>query len=127
MKNSRSFTVRSSSRVSGKYYIDCDGHSKINEIAGITGVENSKLEEIYLSCQAQWDDTAEAYYFSSGDQALKALKKLGDYFSCKKAGKLIFLTLEEMAYIRQALINEGSNIINVRNDLKKGLFDKFNS
>ncbi len=127
MKNKKSFTVRSSGRVSDKYYIDCDGHFKINEIAESTGLGKNKVEEIYLSCHAQLDETIGAYYFPSGEYALKALKELGNQSSCKEAGKLVFLTLEEMEYIRQALINEGSNIINVRNDLKKGLFDKFNS
>jgi hypothetical protein len=93
----------------------------------MAGIDETKLEEIYLEHDAQLDKRADVYYFPSREQALSVLKKLEEYYSSSGTGKVVFLTFEEMEYIRQALINEGSNIINVRNELKKGIFDKFNS
>ncbi len=127
MSNTSSFRVRSSARASYKYYIDCAGNFKIDDVVRISGMGKKKLEEIFTSHGAQWDEVAGVYYFSSREQAVKVLHQLANQVIHKEKGKAVFLTFEEMEYIRQALINEGSNIINVRNDLKKGLFDKLNS
>lgn len=110
-----------------KFCIDCAGKNKIGDISEMTGIEAGKIEEICLQHEALLDEIADVPYFPSREQAAEALKLLEDYSSVKETGKLVFLTFEEMEYIRQALINEGSNIINVRNELKKGIFDKFNS
>ena len=127
MKNLKSFNVRSSGRVQGKCYIDCAGNYKITEIAEILGMDPGRLEGIYSDHGAENDETVGVWYFPSREAALGALQELDDLFSSKSMGKMVILTFEEMEYIRQALINEGSNIINVRNDLKKGIFDKFNA
>lgn len=123
----KSFTIRSSGRAPDKYYIDCAGSYKISEIAEMTGIEKGMLEEIYFIHGAKLDDAIGVYYFPSRDCAVPAVKQIEEYFSKQGTGKVVFLTFEEIEYIRQALINEGSNIINVRNELKKGIFDKFNS
>lgn len=109
-----------------EFYIDCDGSNQINMIAELTDMEAHRLEEIYSSYEAKLDKSKGVYYFSSRNQAVSAIKELESYFSKRGNGKVVFLSFEEMEYIRQALINEGSNIINVKNDLKRGIFDKFN-
>lgn len=127
MKNIKGFTVRSSGRVPDKFYIGCAEMFKIGDISEKTGIDVNKLEEIYLGHEAKLDKVVGVYYFPSRENAINALNELDEYLSNRGTGKVVFLTFEEMEYIRQALINEGSNIINVRNDLKKGIFDKFNS
>lgn len=126
MKNMKSFTVKSSGRVPDQYYIDCDGSYEISMIAELADMEAHRLEEIYSSFEAKLDKNKGVYYFPSRNQAVSAIKALQSYFSKRGTGKVVFLSFEEMEYIRQALINEGSNIINVKNDLKRGIFDKFN-
>lgn len=127
MNNLKNFTVRSSGRVAGKCYIDCAGSYKLSDIGEMIGININELEEIYSAHGGKLDETVGVWYFPSREDAVAALRQMDDYFSSKSVGKIVFLTFEEMEYIRQALINEGSNIINVRNDLKKGIFDKFNA
>jgi len=127
VKNLKSFTVRGSGRIPGKFYIDFAGNYKITEIAKLMGLEPNRLEDIYATYGAELDDAVGVWYFPSRQAALDALQEMDALFTTRKMGKIVVLTFEEMEYIRQALINEGSNIIHVRNDLKKGIFDKFNS
>ena len=127
MKNIKSFSIRSSGRQAGKFYIDCAGSYSSGEISSMTGMDKKTLEEIYAQEGAELDNAVGVYYFPSRESALDAIKKLESNLAAHGAGKIMFLTFEEIEYIRQALINEGSNIIYVRNDLKKRIFDKFNS
>ena len=127
MKSLKEFTVRSSGRMPGKFYIDCAGRYKISEVCEIIGIGSDKLEEIYSLNSAKLDESIGVWYFPSREEGVQALKQLDDLFTTGSVGKIVFLTFEEIEYIRQALINEGSNIINVKNDLKKGIFDKFNA
>ena len=123
----KSFSIRSSGRQEGKFYIDCAGYYAPGDISAMTGMDKKTLEEIYAQESAELDDVVGVYYFPSRESALAAVKKLENNLAAHGSGKVVFLTFEEIEYIRQALINEGSNIINVRNDLKKCIFDKFNS
>lgn len=127
MKSMKSFSVRSSGRQQGKFYIDCSGYYSTGDIAGMIGMDKKALEDIYTSQGAVLDDTVGVFYFPSRESAVETIKKLEDNLKSHGMGKVVFLTFEEIEYIRQALINEGSNIIYVRNDLKKCIFDKFNS
>ena len=126
MKNMKSFSVRGSGRKPGKFYIDCAGHYAAGDIAEVTGTDKQTIENAYKAEGAELDDSVGVYYFSSREAALAAVRSLEEGMSAHGAGKVVFLTFEEIEYIRQALINEGSNIIYVRNDLKKTIFDKFN-
>jgi hypothetical protein len=125
MKKVGSFTIKNSGKIPDQYYIDYDGSCEIGEIIKLTGIEKRKLEKIYSSYGAELDKSSGMYYFPSRNHALDAIKVLNSYFLSRGAGKLVFLTFEEIEYIHQALINEGTNIINVKNDLKRGIFDKF--
>ncbi len=126
MKSMRNFSIRGSGRLSERYYIDCAGKYKTADIAEITGASKEKVEALYQAHKGELDDGVGVFYFPSREDALDVLKELETILDGRGAGKLVFLTFEEIDYIRQALINEGSNIINVRNDLKKYIFDKFN-
>ena len=90
-------------------------------------MDKQVLEEVYCSEGAILDSNAGVYYFSSREAALTAINRLEGSLTAHGSGRVVFLTYEEIEYIRQALINEGSNIIYVRNDLKKCIFDKFNT
>lgn len=125
MKNTNSFTVKNSDTDSEIYYIDCAGNCRISEIEKLTGLEWFGLEQIYLSCGAKLNADDDVYYFTSRNDAAGAAFELEDYLQKNASGKMVFLTFEEMKYICYALINEGSNIINVKNDLKRGIIDKF--
>jgi hypothetical protein len=41
-------------------------------------------------------------------------------------GKAVFLSENEIEYIRKALINEGSNTIHVKSKIKDAIFKKLN-
>lgn len=127
MKNMNSFSIRSSGRQAGKFYIDCAGYYSTGDMAAMMGMNKKTLEEIYTNEGAELDGVVGVYYFPSRDSALETVRKLENSLTSYGSGKVVYLTFEEIEYIRQALINEGSNIINVRNDLKKCIFDKFNS
>lgn len=127
VKNMKSFSIRSSGRMPGKCYIDLMGSYRASDIATMTGIGQEALEHLYISGGAVLDESLGVFYFPSREAALEALKALESHFCSHEFGKAVYLTFEEIEYIRKALINEGSNIINVRNDLKKCIFDKFNS
>lgn len=120
------FSIRSSGRLPGKCYIDLAGSYSLGDLAQLTGLDRAFIERTYQSQSAVLDESVGVFYFDSRELALQALQQIESALSSKGGGKLVMLSLEEIEYIRQALINEGSNIINVRNDLKKSIFDKFN-
>ena len=72
-----------------------------------------------------YEDSLGVYFFDSREKALDAVREL-EAILAGASGKAVFLTHEEIDYIRQALINEGSNVISVRNELKRRIFEKFN-
>jgi len=119
------FIVRSSARFQGKFYIDEGGHYATGDIAETLRLKKDKIEDIYLRNDAVYEDSIGVYFFTSREKALDAKSELDSLVS-NASGKMVFLTYEEIDFIRQALINEGSNVISVRNELKKCIFDKFN-
>ncbi len=118
-------TVRGSGRYPGKFYVDLSGRYATGDIAAVTGLAKDAVEEVYQRNGASPDESTGVWFFDSREQALQAIHALGDQLA-GMSGKAVFLTYEEIDYIRQALINEGSNIINVRNELKRRIFEKIN-
>ncbi len=114
--------VRASGRFPGKYYIDLSGDYRTVDIAQALGLSKETVEQKYAQHEAAWEESLGVWFFASKASAEKAMKDLGG----KKAGRSLFLTYDEIDYIRQALINEGSNVISVHNDLKHRIFEKFN-
>ena len=117
--------VRSSGRFPGKHYIDIAGQYLPADIAAQTGLELQKVEALYRHGGGSNDNPLGVWFFDSRDAALGVIREL-ESLQGGNSGKTVFLTYEELDYIRQALINEGSNVISVRNELKKRIFDKFN-
>lgn len=117
--------MRGSGRYPGKFYIDLSGRYATGDIAAVIGQTKEAVDEIYQRLGASLDESTGVWFFDTREQALDAIRTLGDHMA-GMSGKAVFLTYEEIDYIRQALINEGSNIINVRNELKKRIFEKIN-
>ena len=120
------FSVRGSGRFLGKHYIDLNGSYELGEIALSTNLKKEQIEKIMQACNGELDSNLGVYFFSDRDSALSAIHEIENSITGMGPGKSIFLTNEEIDYIRQALINEGSNVISVRNEIKKHIFDKFN-
>jgi len=125
MSNLSGFIVRSSGRFPGKHYIDQDGRYALGDLAEATGLSKERLEQIYQRNGAIYEESLGVFFFDSRDAALAAIKEL-DNILTGSTGKSVYLSYEEIDYIRQALINEGSNVISVRNELKRRIFEKFN-
>lgn len=120
------FSIRGSGRYQGKCYIDLAGSYAIGEIAEATGLSKEVVEDVYIKRQAMYEEAVGVYYFPEREAALTAIADLEGMVAGGGVGKMVFLTYEELDYIRQALINEGSNVISVRNETKRRIFDKFN-
>ena len=120
------WTVRGSARYPGKYYIDLAGRYQPEDLAALTGVDQEKLEALCLRAGASTANEVGVPFFDSREAALGVVREL-EALLPGVAGKTVFLTIEELDYLRQALINEGSNVISVRNEIKRRIFDKFNA
>lgn len=118
-------TVRGSGRFPGKHYVDLSGRFAAGDIAEVIGLSKESVEAVYQRFGAEYDTGIGVWFFDAREPALDAIRALGEQLA-GLSGKAVFLTNEEIDYIRQALINEGSNIINVRNELKKRIFEKIN-
>jgi hypothetical protein len=121
------FIVRSSGRKPGSFYIDYSGAYKISEIAKVAGIEQSTVKTIYFNNDAVFDESMDVYYFGSIEAAKQAISTIYSKIRYEQRGKLIFLTIPEIEYIRKALINEGSNTIHIRSSIKDKIFEKLNS
>jgi hypothetical protein len=121
------FIVRLSGKKPNSFYIDYSGAYKISDIAKVTGMEQSTVKDIYISNDAVFDEAMEVYYFGSMEAAQKAIATIYSRIRSEKRGKLIFLTMQEIEYIRKALINEDSNTIHVKRSFKDKIFEKLNS
>jgi hypothetical protein len=120
------WTVRGSGRFPGKYYIDLAGRYQPADLAALTGVAREKIEALCLRAGASSENEFAVPFFDSREAALGVVREL-ETLMPGVAGKTVFLTTEELDYLRQALINEGSNVISVRNEIKRRIFDKFNA
>ena len=119
------WTVRGSGRFPGKHYIDVAGKYGIEDISSATGIDRSRLEALYRGAGASADNNLGVWFFDTREAALAVIREI-EALQTGSAGRMVFLTHEEIDYIRQALINEGSNVISVLNELKRHIFDKFN-
>jgi len=126
MVNESNFVIRKSGRKENSYYIDYMGSYKLNDIARIAGMEPGAVREKYLANGASYDESQEVYYFGSVESARKTIDEILKDMKSDYKGRLIFLTEAEIEYIRKALVNEGVNIIHVKNDIKDAIFRKLN-
>ncbi len=126
MADVSNFIVRVSGRKPDSYYIDYSGSYKVIDISRISGIEPSEVKEIYLGNGAAFDETLDVYYFGSRESAQKAVSDIASKIKTEQRGKLIFLTMSEIEYIRKALINEGSNTIHIKDKIKDSIFNKLN-
>jgi hypothetical protein len=120
------FIVRESGKNPGSFYIDYSGSYKLNEIAGISGMKASDIKKIYLDNGAVFDKTSDVYYFKSREFAINAITSISLRIKKELRGKLIFLTMSEIEYIRKALINEGANTFHIKEKIKDAIFTKLN-
>jgi len=127
MISESNFVVRVSGRKKDTYYIDYIGMYKISDIAKIAGANVLEIKEKYLENGAEYDEELDVYYFNSIESAKKAISSILKNVKANKLGRMVLLTDTEIEYIRQALINEGSNTIRVNNKIKDAIFKKLNS
>ena len=127
MISESNFVVRISGRKKDTYYIDYLGVYKISDIAKIAGANVSEIKEKYLENGAEYDADMDVYYFNSIESAKKTISSVLKKVGANKLGRAVLLTDAEIEYIRQALINEGSNTIRVNNKVKDAIFKKLNS
>jgi len=126
MFNESNFIVRASGRREKSYYIDYLGVYKVTEISKDTGIEAPALTEKYLSNGADYDKELDIFYFDSIDSAKKTISDILKGIKIEKRGKIVFLTDAEIEYIRQALINEGVNVLHLKNKVKDTILKKLN-
>ncbi|MGE5614941.1 MAG: hypothetical protein ACM3XR_11120 [Bacillota bacterium] len=126
MVNQSNFIVRKSGRRENNYYIDYSGSYKAEDIAKITGLKPNAVKEIYAEHGAIYDDSQEVYYFGSVEAAKNAIAQIFGRVKPSLKGKTVTLTEAEVEYIRQALINEGSNTIHLKSKIKDEIFRKLN-
>ncbi|HEX2946691.1 MAG TPA: hypothetical protein VHT96_12125 [Clostridia bacterium] len=127
MVNESGFIVRKSGRREDNYYIDYLGSYKVNDIAKLTGLKPALVTAVYTDHGAVLDEGQEVYYFGSVDAAKSAVGEIFGKVKADHKGKLVNLSEAEIEYIRQALINEGSNTIHLRSRIKDEIFKKLNS
>jgi hypothetical protein len=124
--NQSNFVVRKSGRRENNYYIDYLGSYRAEDIAKITGLKPDAVKEVYLEHGAVYDESQEVYYFGSIETAKNAVAQIFGKVRPSRKGKTIILTEAEVEYIRQALINEGSNTIHLKSKIKDEIFRKLN-
>jgi hypothetical protein len=127
MADESNFIVRTSGRKPGSFYIDYSGVYKLTDIAKVAAMGPSAVKEIYLDSGAVLDESIDVYYFGSIEAAQNAISALFSKIRSEQRGKMIFLTGQEIEYIRKALINEGSNAISIKSSVKDRIFEKLNS
>jgi len=127
MADESNFIVRTSGRKPGNFYIDYSGVYKLIDIAKIAGIGPAAVREIYLDSGAVLDESIDVYYFGSIEAAESAVAMICSKIHSEQKGKMIFLTSQEIEYIRKALINEGSNTISIKSSIKDRIFEKLNS
>jgi hypothetical protein len=127
MVNESGFVVRKSGRHADNYYIDYSGSYRADDIAKLTGLKPSLVVAVYADHGAILDESQEVYYFGSTEAAKSAIGEIFGKIRADHKGKLVNLSEAEIEYIRQALINEGSNTIHLKSRIKDEIFKKLNS
>lgn len=127
MVNESGFMVRKSGRRAENYYVDYSGSYKADDIAKLTGLKPALIVTVYTDHGAILDESQEVYYFGSVEAAKSAIGEIFGKIRADHKGKLVNLSEAEIEYIRQALINEGSNTIHLRSRIKDEIFKKLNA
>ncbi|MCX8129360.1 MAG: hypothetical protein N3I35_04575 [Clostridia bacterium] len=126
MLNESSFTVRESGRREDSFYIDYSGVYRIADIANQAGIKNAEIKKIYIDNGGIYDESLDIYYFNNIDSAKTVIYEILKGMKPDARGRLLLLTEAEIEYIRQALINEGSNNLHLSNKVKDAIFKKLN-
>ena len=127
MINESNFIVRESGKKQGRFYIDYAGAYKLSQISKITGIEISVLKEKYLKGDAEYCPELDVYYFDCADKAKQVISEILFGMQESGRGKLIFFTVQEIEYMRMALINEGAANYHIDNKTKDRIFNKLNN
>jgi hypothetical protein len=127
MVNDKNFIVRASAKKTHCHYIDYLGQYKINDLSKLTGISESDLDKIFTGNKGVFDNELQIFYFNAVKDAEAAIKKILTNITSEKHERALYLTEPEIEYIRQALINEGSNTLHIRNKIKDDIFKKLNS
>ena len=127
MVDDTNFIVRISGRKADSYYIDYLGTYKLLEIAKISGLDPVIVKEIYENNRAEYDEIVDTYYFGSIKSAKTAIQDILSKAGIENKGRLVYLTEAEVEFIRKALINEGSNTIYIKSNIKDAIFKKLNN
>jgi hypothetical protein len=120
------FIVRKSGIREGSYYIDYAGSFSVTDLSKIVGLKPSRIVEIYTSYGGILNDSLGVYYFPSAEHAKNSIDRILSEVKPGNIGKAVYLSNEEIDYIRRALINEGANTFSVKNNLKDEIFRKLN-
>ena len=126
MLNLSNFIVRTSGTREGSFYIDYQGTFKLNELGKLTGLSESILKDIYTINGGMYDKSKDVYYFSSNESAKEAVLSIFNKLDSKHKGRVVTFTENEIEFLRRALINEGSNTINMNTKIKDEIFKKLN-
>jgi hypothetical protein len=126
MVNESNFIVRSSARKANSFYIDYLGSYKVSEIAKISGLEPVTVKEIYIKNDAVYDASLDVYYFGKEAGAKSSVSEICSKIDTDKKGKLIFLSDDEIALVRKALINESSSYVHFSSEVIDSIFKKLN-
>jgi len=110
-----------------KFYIDYHGAYKIEEVSKSLGIKVETLTDMYKSFDGEYDDERDVYYFSSAAQVKDVIEHIVKRLKPSQVEMSVKLTLEEIEFIRKALINEDSNVIFTGNKLRESIFKKLNS
>jgi hypothetical protein len=119
------FIVRSSGRLDSRYYIDYVGLYRAADISKTAKIDLKKLNGIYQANGGKLDNLLEIYYFNNMISAQKTISDIFAIIEKKNKGRFIALTEPEIAYIRNALINE-SGFAGINNKIKDAIFKKLN-
>lgn len=125
MINSSSFVVRSSGQKPGFYYIDYLGNYKISDISELVKIDAMKIEELFIKNGAELDKNTGIYYFNDKFNAKDSVDAIIAKVQTDNKGRSISFTESEIAHIRQALINDNSNL-RVNSKIKDKILKKLN-
>ena len=126
MVSASNFVIRASGRKDNCFYIDYQGSYKISDIALIVGLKAELVKDKYIEFSAVYDQELDVYYFPNPDKAQQSLKSILAIIKPDRIGRAIYLTDQEIEFVRQALINECNNTLKLKNNVKDSIFKKLN-
>ncbi len=127
MVNDKNFIVRASAKKATCHYIDYLGQYQISDLSKLTGISESELNSIFTENKGSFNDELQVFYFNSVKDAEAAIKGILSNVKPEIHERALYLTEPEIEYIRQALINEVSSTIHIKNKIKDDIFKKLNS